>query len=152
MGGPLVNLETALQKDRMISDWAKYTVQRLQESIYDRESAAATRELMRSIKMELIKAGGDIERVILKFLQYGRFYDMGVGRGVPIGAAGSGAFSAARNNDGTLKQYRRKPVKWFSPVYYREVQKFNQLYVELFREGIPVQIAEALTQNVTLAA
>lgn len=141
-----------LNPDQMITQWAKYTVQRLQESIYERESSASTRALMRSIKTELVRAGGDIDKVITRFLQYGRFYDMGVGRGVPIGAAGSGAFSAARNGDGTLKQYHRKPVKWFSPVYFHEVQRFTELYTQLFKQQIPVQIAEAMTAQISLAA
>jgi hypothetical protein len=143
-----LNLDT----DKLATEWAKYTVLHLQEYIEEHMSAAATRELMKSIRNELSRNGGNIDKVVLKFLQYGRFWDMGVGRGVPIGGAGSGAFSAARNDNGTLKKYRRKPVKWFSKTYYREVQSFKELYAKMFNKEIPIQISAALTVEVKLAA
>ena len=66
--------------------------------------------------------------------------------------ASSGQFSAARNSDGTLKAYRRRPEKWFSKTYYHEVQRVKELYVELFNNEIPVSISDALTAQITLAA
>jgi len=134
------------------SKWAEYTVSRLHEALDKFRRPVWTDRLYNSLNTELIKANGDVDAVILKFMQYGRFVDMGVGRGVPIGAAGSGIFSAARHENGQLKTYRRKPEKWFSKTYYAEVQKIKDLYVKAFGNEIPFAIKDALTAEITITA
>ncbi|MDB4922808.1 hypothetical protein, partial [Mucilaginibacter sp.] len=109
-------------------------------------------QLWKSLQEHIVKNNGDAQKVIIQFLQCGRFVDMGVGRGVPIGAAGTSAFSAARNANGTLKHYARKPKPWFSRAYYRESQRFAELFAKEFNKQIPVQIIEAMNTNITLAA
>lgn len=136
--------------DQLARGWAKFADLHLAEYLREHQSAAATNALLKSIISRVASTGNTIDQVLTQFLQYGRFYDMGVGRGVPIGAAGTGAFSAARNANGSLKRYRRKAVKWFSRTYYREVQRFKELYVEHFNQDIPVKIADAMNANINL--
>ncbi len=144
-------VELKINNEQLLSDWARYTVYKLYEAL-NGFMIDINGPLFRSIQTELVKSGGDVEAVLLKFLQYGRFVDMGVGRGVPIGSAGSGAFSAARNADGKLKAYRRKPKHWYSKTWYAEVQKLKDLFVKEFGKDIPVAIHDALTVDIQLNA
>lgn len=144
-------VELNLDTDALVTEWAKYTVHHLYEALNNYDISISG-PLFRSIQNELTRNGGHIEKVLTKFFQYGRFLDMGVGRGVPIGAAGTSAFSAARNDNGSLKSYRRKAKKWFSKSYYADVQRFKELYIRTFNNQIPIQIGAALTAQVNLAA
>ncbi|MHB8209063.1 hypothetical protein [Mucilaginibacter sp.] len=141
-----------LSTEQFFTDWAAYTVQRLRGALDKYRRPTWTDSLYNSLVTEVSQSGGNVDAVILKFLQYGRFIDMGVGRGVPIGAAGSGQFSAARNAKGQLKSYRRKPEHWYSKTYFAEVQKVKELYQEAFSNSIPVQIKEALTAQINISA
>lgn len=151
MADALKPIELTLNTDDLASDWAKYTVHHLYDALneYDINISGP---LFRSIERELVRNGGHIERVLIKFFQYGRFLDIGVGRGVSIGAAGTSAFSAARNDNGSLKKYRRKPKKWFSKSYYADVQRFKEIFAKKFAADIPIQLSTALTARVDIAA
>lgn len=124
--------------------WAEVTVDRLHQALDKFDIGKLDGELWKSIVSEVVANNGDVEKVITKFLTYGRFVDMGVGRGVPIGGAGTSQFSAARNDDGTLKQYRRRPKPWYSRTYYSEVQRFAELYARDKGESISLDIADRL--------
>lgn len=141
-----------LNTAQFASMWAEVTIDRLHQALDKFNIGKLDGALWRSLQAEIVKSNGDVDRVITRFMQYGRFVDMGVGRGVSIGAAGTSAFAAARNANGTLKKYARKPKKWFSRTYYHEVQRFVELYSDEFSKQIPVQIAEALNAEIKLAA
>lgn len=132
--------------------WSEFTVDKLHDALDKYNIGKLDGALWKSIQDQVVANGGDVEKVITRFLQYGRFVDMGVGRGVPIGGAGTKQFSNARNNDGTLKRYARKPRPWFSKTYYHETQRFAELYAQAFQKQIPLQISDALNANIKLAA
>ena len=74
---------------------------------------ADTFALIKSIKTTV---SGNALR--LNFNEYGRFVDMGVGKGVPLGSKGSDNFTKYRRVDGKLKFYGRKPRTWYSKTAY----------------------------------
>ena len=59
-------------------------------------------------------AGGNPERIDFAFEYYGRFVDMGVGKGVKMGNP---------NNVVT----KREPKKWYSKTMYRQAQKLSEI-------------------------
>ena len=136
--------------DAFWDEVAKYTAEHLQEALETYRGPKWTDTLMKSILTELVKSGGSVQQMLTRFRQYGRFVDMGVGRGVPIGAAGTGAFSAARTDDGKLKRYRRRKKPWYSKTYFHEVQKIKELYAREFGNTIPVAIQEELSATIAM--
>jgi len=112
---PLINMDEAVEA------WAKITVDKFHEALDEHEIGLLDGDLWRSIAFELARNGGNIEEVIFKLRAYGRFVDMGVGRGVPIGGKGSSAFEKSRKDNGQLHQYGRKPKHWYSTTKTREV-------------------------------
>ena len=77
------------------------------------EGAVDTFQLLKSIK-----ANTFTKALTVNFNEYGRFVDMGVGRGVAVGAAGTTNFKKYRREDGKLKYYGRTPRKWYSKTAY----------------------------------
>jgi hypothetical protein len=116
--------------EQVINGWAEIFVDRLHEGLDRYEIGKLDGDLWRSIAYQLVLAGGDIEEVIFKFLAYGRFVDMGVGRGIPVGARGSTEFEKARKENGQLKRYGRKAKPWYSKTKTREVAILRTILIQ----------------------
>jgi len=139
-----------LNTEQFARKWAEILTDRLHNALDKYNIGKLDGALWRSIQAATIAENGNAEKVITRFLQYGRFIDMGVGRGVPIGLAGTGAFSAARNDDGTLRRNRRRKKVWYSKTYYADVMRFKELYLQTFNQQVPGQISEALAGDISM--
>jgi len=62
-------------------------------------------------------ANGDVQRIEFAFNYYGKFLDMGVGRGQKIGEEGN-----------------RKPQKWFSATFFANTQKLKEIIGEKYAQ------------------
>ncbi|QTE38486.1 hypothetical protein J3L18_05260 [Mucilaginibacter gossypii] len=144
-------INVTLNTEQFALKWAEILTDRLHNALDKYNIGKLDGPLWMSIHAAVIAAGGDAEKVITRFLQYGRFIDMGVGRGVPIGLAGTGAFSAARNDDGTLRRNRRRKKVWYSKTYYADVMRFKELYLQIFNQQVPGQITEALAGDISMS-
>lgn len=131
--------------DAAVQGWANVTIDRFKEALKKEGVGEYSHDLLRSIVAEAVRVGGDIEKVILKFKSYGRFVDMGVGRGVAIGKRGSGAFDNSRRADGKLKKYGRKAKPWYSRTKTREVAILRQLLVTQYGVQTLAAIENGLT-------
>jgi hypothetical protein len=140
-----------LNTEQLARKWAEIDVDKLHNALDKYNIGKLDGPLWRSIQAAVVAANGDAEKVLTRFFQHGRFLDMGVGRGVPIGLAGNGAFSAGRNDDGTLRHNRRRKKPWYSKTYYADVQRFKELYLQIFNQQVPGQISEALAGNMSMS-
>lgn len=118
--------EDLLSFDDQVSLWGKIASQRMIKALTQmgiRDSGG----LQKSIEHQINKAGGDVTVAMFKFLQYGRFVDMGTGRGIARGAKGTTSFTMYRNDSGTLKaSVNRKPKPWYSRTMYREIKILSE--------------------------
>ncbi|MES2808784.1 MAG: hypothetical protein V4619_09185 [Bacteroidota bacterium] len=112
-----------------VKGWAEVAIDKFHQALDDYEIGRLDGALWKSLAYELVQNGGDVEAVIIKFKQYGRFVDMGVGRGVPVGVRGTPAFSKSRKDNGQLHKYGRKAKLWYSKTKYREVAILRQILV-----------------------
>ena len=79
-------------------------------------------------------SNGDVQRIEFAFNYYGKFVDMGVGKGVSL-------------EDVSSPDVRRKPKPWYSRTFYAEVQKLAKLLAEKYaRKGVLV-IVENIDDN-----
>jgi len=93
-----------------------------------------TYELSQSFIHHIISnAGGDIARIEFAFLFYGRFVDMGVGKGIKI-------------EDTGMKESRRRPHKWYSPVIYSQVKKLTEILAEKYAHKGALIIVEKINK------
>ena len=72
----------------------------------------------------LASAQGNVLKITLLFEYYGRFVDMGVGKGVKIGDVKESATS--RRLSGKMLGNRRSPKKWYSKTFHTEVMKLSR--------------------------
>lgn len=110
----ILPIEESLRK------WAIISIDRFQAELARLDIGKEEGDLMRSFMYEVKANGGDAWTVLIKFLKYGRFVDMGVGKGHPLGMRNVGAKSANGNRYGK-SQHFRYPKHWYSKIKPREV-------------------------------
>lgn len=117
-------------RNQVISDWAKFTTERLSRSMI-RRRVGITGNLNFSLMYSLISGlSGDLAGTKHEFLYYGRFVDMGVGRGQKIESVKSNGEIIALTGQG------RKPKRWLSKTYFAEVAELSHLLGEKYGENI----------------
>lgn len=79
-------------------------------------------------------SNGDVQKIEFAFLYYGKFVDMGVGRGVTI-------------EDVQDTGNRRKPKPWYSRTFYAEVQKLARIMAEKYARKGALAIVENVDDN-----
>lgn len=134
-----------INMDQAVTAWANVTIARFKEALKKEGIEEYSRDLLESLMAEMSRTGGDIEQVIFKFKGYGRFVDMGVGRGVAVGSRGTEAFKKKRNADGKLKSYGRTKKPWYSKTKTREVAILRELLVKEFGVKTLAEIENGLT-------
>ncbi len=118
--------EQDLNFDEEVTLWAKFAAEKLIKAL-GKHKIGKSGDLQRSIYSQIQANGGDAYKALFKYLQYGRFVDMGTGRGFARGARGTDAFSLSRNQNGTIKaQVNRKPKPWYSKTMYREIKILSE--------------------------
>lgn len=114
----------------IIDKWLEITIDRLHNALDEHEIGKLDGDLWKSIVGEVVASGGNVESVMVKFMQYGRFVDMGVGRGMTTGSRkelGDQKFFKKRNAGGQLHKYLRKPKPWYSKTKKREVARLREI-------------------------
>ena len=128
----------AEERNQVADDWARYTAERLQKSLL-RHKIGKSGSLSYSIIYALKSiSGGEVGSIRHEFNYYGKFVDMGVGRGQKIEDVKGNRDMVALMGSG------RRPKKWFSKSYYAEVmqleeilaKKYGQQYQRLIKETI----------------
>lgn len=120
-----------------VEGWLDITIDKLHQALDNYDIGQLDGQLWRSIMGEVISSGQEPDRIIIKFLQYGRFRDMRVGKGNKI--------SDAKNS-------ARKKAPWFSKTKTREISRLRELLAfnlvnrtiqeieEAFKNGIEINI------------
>lgn len=77
-------------------------------------------------------ANGEVDKITHSFLYYGRFVDMGVGRGVPLEK---------------VAESSRTPKPFNSSTYWRSVQVLTEKMAEIYGEEFQVYVSEIFNIN-----
>lgn len=132
--------QLALDRTRVLDSWARFTAERLQKSI-KKLRIGVTGSLSYSVIYAAISSNGDTTSLQHSFNYYGKFRDMGVGKGQPIG-------DYKDNGDVySLVGGGRKPKKWFSKTYYGQVAELRTLMMEKYAEQSIGLIKETITKT-----
>lgn len=79
-------------------------------------------------------ANGNVARIEFAFNYYGKFVDMGVGRGTTL-------------DDVRAGNTNRKPKPWYSRTFYGEVRKLSQLLAEKYARKGALIVVENIDDN-----
>lgn len=105
-----------------------------------------TGTLLASFRKEVIGAAeGDELRLRLSYALYGKFVDMGVGRGMGRGVRkADDGFDRLRNGRGQLKRQPRQPRPWYSTEIAHQTHRLAELMLELRGRVAFTTITDAL--------
>ncbi len=136
----------------VISEWLTIAVERFQESL-KKNKVGVTQKLFESFLTNVIKSSnGNVSRIEIEFLFYGRYVDMGVGRGFPIGGRRNFKdFDKFRDKGGRLLRANRKPKKWYSKTKAFEIGKLTSILAEQYGLNTAKAVESALESlNITI--
>jgi hypothetical protein len=116
-------LHRKIYQKGLVENWARFTVERFEKKI-DKFKINRTGDLVKSLKHSRTP-----NSVKFQFLYYGRFVDMGVGRGQKIGQTKENRSVHAR---ALGMRSHRGPKKWYSPTMSGQVKKLAELMASEF--------------------
>ena len=132
-----------LSEREIAQAWAKITIIKWKKKLAISKVGNSS-TLFNSFKYSVLaSAGGNVLKITLLFEYYGRFVDMGVGKGVKIGDVKESATS--RRLSGKMLGNRRRPKKWYSKTLHAEVMNLSEIFAKEYgHRGVM-----AITENVS---
>jgi hypothetical protein len=131
------DLEIQLERNKIIEDWARITAIRLQKSL-TKKHIGHSGSLAYFMHYVVAGMGGDIDRTKHEFNYYGRFVDMGVGKGQKI--------ESVKGNADLIEfgGQKRRPKKWLGKTTYAEIVTLKELLASKYGEDA----ANIIKQNI----
>ena len=132
-----------LSEREIAEAWAKITIIKWKRKLaINRIGDSGT--LLKSFKYNVLaSAQGNVLKISLLFEYYGRFVDMGVGKGIKIGDVKESITS--RKIFGKMLGNRRRPKKWYSKTFHAEVMKLSEIFAKEYGHRGVI----AITENVS---
>jgi len=141
----MLTVQTKLSEREIAEAWAKITIIKWKRKLASNR-IGNTGTLLRSFKYNVLaSAQGNVLKITLLFEYYGRFVDMGVGKGVKIGDVKESA--ASRKLSGKMLGNRRRPKKWYSKTFHAEVMKLSEIFAKEYGHRGVIAITENLTDK-----
>ncbi len=134
-----------LSEREIAQAWAKITIIKWKKKLAINKvgnSGALPKSFQYNV---LASAQGNVLKITLLFEYYGRFVDMGVGKGVKIGDVKES--SASRKLSGKMLGNRRRPKKWYSKTFHAEVMKLSEIFAKEYGHRGVVAITENLSDK-----
>ena len=123
-----------LSEREIAEAWSKITIIKWKKKLASNK-IGDTGTLIKSFKYNVLaSAQGNVLKISLLFEYYGRFVDMGVGKGVKIGNVKESADS--RRLSGKMLGNRRRPKKWYSKTFHAEVMKLSEIFAKEYGHRI----------------
>lgn len=144
-----LNLHERINLKQTLREWASYATQHFQQNLdkqlYNKRSRKPTRRSgeLRRTWYQNVQAGQGIDRVMIRFLMYGRFLDMGVGRG-------SSHTDRVVNRQLRLGRMARKRVGWYAKQKGYETHRLREILAKNHMSTAVALLENALTLTVPI--
>jgi hypothetical protein len=134
-----------------VEKWLEYTLSDLRENLR-KLNVNDTGHLLASVQGHLVAAaGGDVTKLTIAYAAYGKFVDMGVGRGMAAGVRKRDSdYARIRDARGQLHKFSRKPRPFASKVLGKQAFRLSVLLSDYFGETITANLQNALPAQVTI--
>ncbi|MFV0506362.1 MAG: hypothetical protein ACK5L5_06580 [Bacteroidales bacterium] len=108
--------------------WADIVLKKWEDRI--KRLGLSGSQLLQSLDQYIHReANGNPEIIDFIFNYYGKFVDMGVRRGAPLGSG------------------KEQPREWYSKIFYQQVQRLSQILKEKYEERAALTIIENIDDN-----
>jgi hypothetical protein len=92
-----------------------------------------TGALMASFKQQVVGSAEGRLQLTLSYALYGKFVDMGVGRGMGAGVKkGDDGYDRIRKTRGQLRRHARQPRNWYSREMGYQTKRLAELMLDLY--------------------
>jgi hypothetical protein len=92
-----------------------------------------TGALMASFKQQVVGSAEGRLQMNLSYALYGKFVDMGVGRGMGAGIKkNDDGYDRIRKTRGQLRRHTRKPRNWYSRELSYQTKRLSELMLDLY--------------------
>jgi len=143
------NLFEQIRIRTFMDGWQKYTIEKWQKELR-KKRIGVTETLYRSFEKAVSVRSGEIVESNLKFLMYGRFRDMNVGKGLKAfeRANNTAARNAARRYGTQGRVVNRVQKRWLNKINAAQTYRLSEI--------LGIRASDALisdfntTQNVTI--
>lgn len=119
-----------IAKRSTVEAWAAITIKEFQKAL-EKKKIIDTRHLFNSFIKELRANGGDVQAVLLKLAMYGRYQDMGVGRGMKAyeRKTNKANLIAAKRYGANVSYVSRQPRKWYNKVRFSQTLRLQEILI-----------------------
>lgn len=119
-----------IAKRSTVEAWAEIAIKEFQKAL-EKKKIVDTRHLFNSFKKELRANGGDVHAVLLKLAMYGRYQDMGVGRGLKAyeRKTNKANLIAAKRYGANVSYVGRQPIKWYNKVRFSQSLRLQEILI-----------------------
>jgi len=126
-----------------VEAWADITIQNWHNNLR-KQGIGSTGELFNSFAKHLVQeSGGNVALVEFTFKYYGKFVDMGVGKGIRLSEVGE--VRKTRRELGKRKGALRSPKKWYSKELYVQVNRLKELLAVKYGQQMTSEIMEVMS-------
>ncbi|MGJ1295522.1 hypothetical protein ACR777_15050 [Sphingobacterium spiritivorum] len=134
-----------------VNDWAIYAIKEFQSEL-DRKKVNLTGALFNSFKKELRANQGNVEEVLIKFSMYGRFRDMGVGRGLKAyeRKTNKSNLIAAKRYGANVSYVGRQPKRWYSKKKTAETYRLKEILIKDMGNDVVNWMAQEFQTEINL--
>jgi hypothetical protein len=134
-----------------VEKWLEYTLDDLRESLR-KLKIDDTGHLLASVQGHLVAAAGDdVQKLSIAYAVYGKFVDMGVGRGMGAGVRKRDSdYQRIRDERGQLHKYSRKARPWSSKVIGKQAMRLSIILSDYYGETTVASIQQALPNQVQI--
>jgi hypothetical protein len=117
--------------NKVVDDWAYYLYENWIDKL-EKLKIGYSFDLESSIAYKILPGSSNLPSVEFSFLYYGKFVDMGVGKGVSI------AYAKDKEDHG------RQAKIWYSKEFYRQINKLK----ELLTKNYSLHASMVIVQNI----
>ena len=136
-----------LSQLEIADSWAFYTVKIWKEKLQKLRIGQSGALESSFIKEVVGTPSGDIISIQFSFRYYGKFVDMGVGKGTAIGGVAENRTSRAL--EGKMLGNRRRAKKWYGKTFYAEVATLKEILIKEYAHKGTLVICENIGDNST---
>ena len=112
--------------------WLDITISRFIENMR-KLRIQDTGTLMASFQQQVVGSAEGRLQLTLSYALYGKFVDMGVGRGMGAGVRqGDDGYDRIRRNRGQLRRHTRKPRNWYGREMGYQTKRLAELMLDLY--------------------
>lgn len=144
-------MSPALSELEVAKKWLDITIERFIENMRQLR-IQDTGTLLASFQKQVVGSAEGRLQLRLSYALYGKFVDMGVGRGMGAGIRKKDdGYDRIRKNRGQLRRHTRKKRNWYATEMSYQTKRLSELMLDLYGQVLVTKTVDALPGETTIS-